>query len=151
MKTYKGKFSPKNPKKYAGDPTNIIYRSLWERKVMVYLDENVNVIEWKSEETIVPYRSPIDNRIHRYFPDFIVKVITKDGGTKTMMLEVKPKAQTKEPKIQSKKTKRYITEVTTWGVNQAKWKAAASWCADRNINFRILTEHDIFAGTNKKR
>jgi hypothetical protein len=143
MKTYKGKFSPKNPKKYAGDPTNIVYRSLWERKVMVYLDENVNVIEWKSEETIVPYRSPIDNRVHRYFPDFIVKVITKDGSTKTMMLEVKPKAQTKEPKLQSKKTKRYITEVTTWGVNQAKWKAAIEYCKDRDWEFKLITEDEL--------
>lgn len=139
---YKGRFSPKNPKKYKGDPTNIIYRSLWERKVMVYLDENDNVIEWGSEEVIIPYRSPEDNRIHRYFPDFIVKAKTVDG-VKTMILEVKPKNQTKEPKKQKKVTKRYITEVLTWGKNQAKWKAAEEFCLDRGWEFKIITEDHL--------
>ena len=143
MTYHKGRFSPKNPKKYGGDPTKIIYRSGWERKVMVYLDESTRVLEWKSEETAIPYRSPIDNRIHRYFPDFIVKAATKDGGTKTMMLEVKPKAQTKEPKKQTKKTKRYITEVTTWGVNQAKWAAAIEYCKDRDWEFKLITEDEL--------
>ena len=72
MKTYKGYFKPKNPKKYKGDPTNIIYRSSWECKLMIRLDEDPNVISWGSEEIIIPYRSPIDNKIHRYFVDFIV-------------------------------------------------------------------------------
>ena len=143
MKTYKGKFSPKNPGKYAGDPTGIIYRSLWELRVMKYLDEQANVIEWKSEEIAIPYRSPVDNRIHRYFPDFIVKVRTKNGGTKTLMLEVKTKAQTKEPKIPTKKTKRYITEVMTWGVNQAKWKSAQEYCLDQGWEFKLITEDEL--------
>ena len=141
---YKGKFSPKNPSKYKGDPTGIIYRSLWERKVMVYLDENINVIEWRSEEIAIPYHSPVDNRIHRYFPDFIVKVRNPDGTTKTMMLEVKPKAQTREPKIPTnKKTKRYITEVMTWGVNQAKWKSAQEYCLDKGWHFKLITEDEL--------
>lgn len=143
MKTYKGRFSPKNPEKYKGDPTNIIYRSLWERKVMVYLDENPNVIEWNSEEIIIPYISPVDNRPHRYFPDFWVRARSKDGLTKTMLLEVKPKAQTKEPKKKSKVTKKYITEVMTWGVNQAKWKYAQEYCLDRGWEFKILTEDEL--------
>ena len=144
MKTHKGKFSPKNPKKYGGDPTGIIYRSGWELRVMKYLDENINVIEWKSEEIAIPYRSPVDNRVHRYFPDFIVKVRTPDGGTKTMMLEVKPKAQTREPKIPTnKKTRRYITEVMTWGVNQAKWRAAEEYCLDKGWNFKLITEDEL--------
>ena len=143
MKTYKGKFSPKNPKKYGGDPTGIIYRSSWELRVMKYLDENVNVIEWKSEEIAIPYRSPLDNRVHRYFPDFIVKVRTPNGGMKTLMLEVKPKAQTKEPKIPTKKTRRYITEVMTWGVNQAKWKSAQEFCLDKGWEFKLITEAEL--------
>lgn len=143
MKTYKGRFSPKNPEKYKGDPTNIIYRSLWERKVMVYLDENPNVIEWNSEEIIIPYISPVDNRPHRYFPDFWVRAKSKDGSSKTMLLEVKPKAQTKEPKKKSKVTKKYITEVMTWGVNQAKWKYAQEYCLDRGWEFKILTEDEL--------
>jgi len=143
MKTYKGKFSPKNPKKYGGDPTGIIYRSLWELKVMKYLDENINVIEWKSEEIAIPYRSPVDNRIHRYFPDFIVRVKTPNGGTKTLMLEVKPKKQTMEPKVQKKRTKAYLTEVMTWGVNQAKWKSAQEFCLDKGWEFKLITEDEL--------
>lgn len=143
MKTYKGKFSPKNPKKYGGDPTGIIYRSGWELRVMKYLDENINVIEWKSEEIAIPYRSPVDNRIHRYFPDFIVKVKTPNGGTKTLMLEVKPKKQTMEPKVQSKRTKGYINEVVTWGVNQAKWKSAQEFCLDQGWEFKLITEDEL--------
>lgn len=140
---YKGKFSPKNPKKYKGDPTNIIYRSLWELRVMKSLDENVNVLEWSSEEVAIPYISPVDNRYHRYFPDFIVKARTPEGGTKTMMLEVKPKSQTIEPKVQKKKTKRYITEVMTYGVNQAKWKSAIDYCEDRGWEFKLITETEL--------
>ena len=143
MKTYKGRLSPKNPKKYAGDPTGIIYRSLWELRVMKYLDEKDNVIEWKSEEIAIPYRSPVDNRIHRYFPDFIVKVRMANGDTKTMMLEVKPKKQTIEPKAKSKKTKAYINEVMTWGVNQAKWKSAREYCLDKGWDFKLITEDEL--------
>jgi hypothetical protein len=141
---YKGKFSPKNPSKYKGDPTGIIYRSLWERKLMVYLDENINVLEWSSEEMAIPYRSPVDNRIHRYFPDFIAKLRNPDGTVKTLMLEVKPKIQTREPKIPTnKKTKRYITEVMTWGVNQAKWKSATEYCLDKGWDFKLITEDEL--------
>jgi hypothetical protein len=140
---YKGKFSPKNPKKYRGDPTGIVYRSLWELKVMKYLDDNRNVLEWCSEEVAIPYISPVDNRPHRYFPDFIVRMLTPDGGTKTVMIEVKPKAQTREPKIPTKKTRKYLTEVMTWGVNQAKWKAATEYCLDRQWEFKLITEVEL--------
>jgi len=141
---YKGRFTPKNPQKYKGDPANIIYRSLWELKFMKYLDENPNVLLWQSEEVAIPYVSPVDQRYHRYFPDFIVKVRKKDGSTGVMMVEVKPKHQTAEPKVQKRKTKRYLTEVMTWGVNQAKWKAAREYCADRKWEFQILTEDELF-------
>jgi hypothetical protein len=140
---YSGKFSPKNPKKYGGDPTKIVYRSLWELRVMKYLDDNNSVVEWSSEEIAIPYISPIDNRYHRYFPDFIVKIRRADGGTKVMMLEVKPKAQTKEPVVSKKKTRRYINEVTTWGVNQAKWHAAQEYCLDRGWDFKLITEAEL--------
>lgn len=140
---YKGKFSPKNPKKYKGDPTNIIYRSLWELRVMKYLDDNPAVLEWSSEEIAIPYICPTDNRWHRYFPDFVVKARKADGGVQTMILEVKPKKETKEPKVSSRKTKKYITEVMTWGKNQAKWKAATEYCADRNWQFKLITEDHL--------
>lgn len=140
---YSGRFSPKNPSKYRGDPTNIIFRSLWELRVMKYLDENSSILEWCSEEIAIPYISPIDNRRHRYFPDFIVRAKTSEGSIKTMMLEVKPKHQTQEPKIQKKKTKKYLTEVMTWGVNQAKWKYAREYCLDKGWEFKLITEDEL--------
>lgn len=142
-KYHQGRFVPKHPQKYRGDPTNIIYRSSWELRMMRYLDSNSNVLEWASEEVIVPYWSPVDNRPHRYFPDFIARVRRPDSSIRTVMIEVKPKAQTREPKVQSKKTKRYITEVTTWAVNQAKWKAAKEYCENRDWDFTIMTEDHI--------
>ena len=118
---YRGRYIPSNPKKYKGDPSNIIYRSLWERKFMVYCDANENIIEWGSEEFFIPYRSPIDGRVHRYFPDFYVKVRTNEGKLKKWVVEVKPKAQTAPPKLPKRKTKRYLNEVRTYAVNEAKW------------------------------
>ena len=108
---YSGKFQPSYPKKYKGDPTNIIYRSLWERKFMVYCDLNENILEWGSEEIALPYRSPIDNRIHRYFPDFYIKVKESSGQIKKYIIEIKPKKQTIEPQVKTRKTKSYIYEV----------------------------------------
>ena len=140
---YSGKFSPKNPQKYIGDPNNIVYRSSWECKVMDWLDRNDDIISWASEELIVPYKSPVDNRFHRYFPDFLVKIRTKDGQLKTWMIEIKPKKQTREPQKPKRITKQYINEVTTWGVNQAKWKAATEYCLDKGWTFQIITEDDL--------
>ena len=141
--SYSGKFTPKNPTKYVGDHKNIIYRSSWECKVMSWLDKDDNIISWASEELIVPYISPADGRWHRYFPDFLVKTKTKDGSFKTLLIEVKPKKQTIPPKQRKKLTKQYINEVTTWGVNQAKWKAANEYCIDRNWEFKVVTEYDL--------
>jgi len=143
MKTYKGRYSPKHPEKYKGDPTQIIYRSGWERRLMVYLDENKSVIQWSSEEIAIPYISPLDNRYHRYFPDFYVKAIDKDGNITEQLLEVKPKKETKEPTKKKRITKQYITEVTTWGKNQAKWKAAEEYCLDRGWQFKLITEDHL--------
>jgi hypothetical protein len=141
--SYKGLFRPKNPGKYQGNPSNIVYRSLWELKLMRYLDDHPEVISWGSEELVIPYRSPIDGKIHRYFPDFTVKKKNRDGTTMTLVIEVKPKAQTIEPKVQKKATKKYINEVMTWGVNQAKWKAAESYCTDRKWKFQLMTEKEL--------
>lgn len=140
-----GIFKPKNVKKYIGNPTNIVYRSGWELRVMKYLDENTNVVAWSSEEIVIPYRSPIDNRIHRYFVDFYVEVIDRNGNQKKMLLEVKPKSQTQEPKRRSRNTKRYLTEVMTYGVNQAKWKAAQEFCLEKGWEFKLITESELFA------
>jgi hypothetical protein len=140
---YSGKFSPKNVNKYLGDPTNIWYRSLWERRVMVHLDGNPNVIEWSNEEIVIPYLSPVDNRWHRYFPDFFVRARNKNGLLEGMILEVKPKSQSVPPVPKKRITKQYINEVMTWGVNEAKWKAAVEYCKDRKWVFKVITEEDL--------
>ena len=142
--SYKGKYQPSFPKKYKGDPTNIVYRSLWERTFMKYCDTNENILEWFSEEIAVPYRSPIDNKIHRYFPDFYIKVKESNGSIKKYIIEIKPKKQTVEPQVQKRKTKGYIYEVYEYAKNQAKWKAAEEWCADKGYEFKVLTEDELF-------
>ena len=141
---YSGKYRPKNPKKYIGDKTKIFYRSLWERKFMVYCDTNTSVIEWGSEEIIIPYISPRDKQIHRYFPDFYIKVQQKDGGLKKFIIEVKPKKQCSPPtKNPKRKTKRWYGEIRTWYVNEAKWKSATNWCKNNDMEFQILTEDHL--------
>ena len=141
--SYKGRYTQKNPSKYRGKPTGIVYRSLWERKFMVYCDHSKSIMEWGSEEIIIPYKSPWDGRIHRYFPDFYIKVKQNDGLVKKLIIEVKPKKQTKAPKEPQRKTRRYLNEVKTWGVNSAKWKYATEWCKDNGMEFKILTEDDL--------
>jgi len=139
---YTGKFIPKNPLKYKGDPTNIVYRSSWELLAMKYFDENTNVIWWASEELIIPYRSPVDNKIHRYFPDFVIKTQRKDGTVMTHVIEIKPESQTKMPK-QRKRTKKYLQEAATYAINQEKWRAADIFCQEHGWKFIILTEKDL--------
>ena len=140
---YKGRYNPVNPKKYKGNSHNIIYRSLWERKFMVYCDTNDKVLEWGSEEIIIPYISPWDSKVHRYFPDFYIKVKQSSGNLKKFIIEVKPKKQTRPPKPVERKTKRWIKEVRTFGINEAKWKHATKWCKDNDMEFKILTEEEL--------
>ena len=139
----KGYFKPKNPQKYKGNPGNIVYRSSYELKLMMRLDLHQDVIWWGSEEQTIPYRSPIDNKIHRYFPDFIVCIKSKDDKKKIIMIEVKPKHQTIEPVRKEKPDRKYLKEVFTYGVNQAKWKAAKEFCANRGWEFQIFTESEL--------
>lgn len=138
----KGRFKAKNIKKYKGDYNEIIYRSSWELKCMMNFDKDPDVLEWSSETIIIPYVSPIDNKVHRYFVDFYVKRKTPNG-TETSLIEVKPLRETKEPVRKKKINKTYINEVMTWGVNQAKWEAASKFCKERNWKFVILTEKEL--------
>jgi hypothetical protein len=137
--SYKGIFKPSNPKKYIGDANNIIYRSLLERRMMVYLDRSEEIEFWASEEIPIIYRSPIDYRIHRYYPDFIFKV--KSG--KKYMVEIKPYRQCKPPKAPKKPGKSYLREQLEYIKNQAKWTAAKVYCEGNNLEFKIFTEKDI--------
>ena len=143
MSYYKGLFKPRNPSKYKGDPTNIVYRSGWELRFMDYLDSHTSVLEWSSEELIIPYRSPVDGKVHRYFPDFQVKKKGNDGTIETVVVEIKPAKETTPPIVLNKPNKRYLREVYTWGINSAKWKAADEFCKDRNWKFIIMAEFDL--------
>jgi hypothetical protein len=137
-----GKFIPKNPSKYQGDVTNIVYRSSYERKFMNWCDIKSHVLSWGSEEVVVLYISPLDNRQHRYFVDFNITVQTKTGVRK-FLIEVKPDRFTKEPVIPKRKSKSFLAEVKQWGVNNAKWKAARRYAEARNWSFILITEKDL--------
>ena len=119
-KYHQGRFHPQNPQKYKGDVNNIIYRSSWELKFMQWCDRNENIVEYGSEEFWIPYVSPVDNRVHRYFPDFIIKVKESNEEIKTYVIEVKPKRQTVPPKQKARVTKSYLYEVQTYAVKQSK-------------------------------
>jgi hypothetical protein len=138
-KFHQGIFKPKNPRKYKGDPTKIVYRSSWELKCMNYFDQHPGILAWSSEEIIVPYICPTDGRAHRYFPDFVIM----NRDKKIFMIEVKPSKETAPPVKKGKKTKRYIQEVMTWGKNEAKWKAAEAYCKKKGWEFMIMTEKEL--------
>lgn len=140
--TYKGFFKPKNPQKYKGDSTNIVFRSSWELRIMKFLDEHPSVIWWASEELPIKYLNPIDQKYHRYFPDFIVKMKQKENKVMTYVLEIKPFQQTQQP-TQKRKTKKFLNEAATYIVNQSKWKAADLFCQEHGWQFKILTEKDL--------
>lgn len=141
---YSGLYKPVNPKKYRGNPTKIIYRSMWEKKFMIFCDHTSTIVEWGSEEIVIPYRSPIDGRVHRYYPDFYIKILTKSGKYEKYVIEVKPKRQTQKPNEKPKrKTAAWKREVLTWIKNRAKWDAAEDFCEDRQMKFKILTEDHL--------
>jgi hypothetical protein len=142
-KYYQGRFSPRNPQKYNGDPLNIIYRSSWELKMFMECDKRDDIIEWSSEELAIPYRSPKDNKIHRYFCDLIIKVKDKNGKINVIMIEIKPLAQTIPPIKKNRLTKGFINEVLTYAVNQAKFSAAQKYCDARKWKFQIMTEREL--------
>jgi hypothetical protein len=142
MKTYKGRYKPENPKKYIGDINDVVYRSGWERSVMKWCDSNPQVKKWSSEEVIIPYLCETDNRVHRYFMDFMIQY--KDG--KTVLVEVKPLKETNPPKTGKGRSRRTVlTEGLTYIKNQSKWKAAREYANNRGWNFEIWTEKELTA------
>jgi hypothetical protein len=145
-----GRFVAKNPKKYCGNPQNIIFRSSYELLFMKWCDQTVSVLEWGSEEVVVPYISPVDGNFHRYFIDFYIKVKDKEGQIKRYLIEVKPHRFTQPPKPPKRKTPRYWAEVRDWAVNQAKWKAAEEFSREAECKFLLITEHDLGLDVYKK-
>ena len=140
---YKGKYKVRAPYKYKGNPTKVVYRSSWELKFMNYCDTNTNILEWGSEEMYVWYKSPVDNKPHRYFPDFYIKARESNGQVKKYIIEVKPQRQTQPPAKPKRQTRGYLREAYEYAKNQAKWKAANEWCLDRGFEFKVLTEKEL--------
>lgn len=140
--TYRGKFSPVNKHKYAGDHRKIRYLSSWELRLFMWCDNSPNVVRWNSEDVIIPYLSPIDNRIHRYLVDVYVEVLQTDGSIKKKLIEVKPKKECSPPR-KSKNMVSYYKRLRTWKVNQAKWESARRVADLNNMTFHLVTEHEL--------
>jgi hypothetical protein len=140
---YKGKFKPENPKKYMGDSDNIIYRSMWERRCMKYFDINPSILQWASEEVVIPYYDSMTKKVRRYFPDFLIKVKTSQG-INTHLIEVKPSKDLRPPVGgKGKKKSTVLYEMKTYQMNRDKFASARKWCDDRNITFDIWTEKHL--------
>lgn len=142
---WQGKFNPKNPGKYVGDVNAIYYRSSLELRLMKHLDDHKDVLQWNSEEIVIPYVKPTDNRVHRYFVDMVARIRQQDGNIKTFLIEVKPEAQCLPPKPPKtrRQNMRYVTEMATFAVNQAKWKAAKEFCKKQGWEWLVMTDREL--------
>ena len=144
-KYYQGDWKPKHPEKYIG---NVLphYRSSWELRVFWYMDTNENVVAWGSECVIIPYVSPKDGQIHRYYPDIFCRVKTPNG-VKDFLLEIKPLAQSQPAKVPKRKTLKTLQQFNesneTYLINRAKWDAASKFCKEKGITFRVVTENEL--------
>lgn len=136
--SYKGTYKLKNPEKYVGDPSKVVYRSLWERQTFRWLESNSSVVEWCSEEIVIPYLCETDNKKHRYFVD----IYFKTASGETYLIEIKPKKETEPPK-KTPNRKKYISESLTYIKNQSKWKAAKAFCEYKGWHFEIWTEDTL--------
>lgn len=135
MKYYQGNFRPKNPNKYLGDIKSIYYRSGMELKVFMWCDGNAAIKAWNSEEIVIPYRCPVDNKVHRYFVDLMIMF---ENGKK-MLIEIKPKRFTIPPPA-TKNKKRFIREYLEYERNLAKWNMAEEFAKKHDIEFAVWTE-----------
>ncbi len=139
----KGFFRPRNQEKYIGDINKIVYRSSWEQDFMRFLDNNIKVIRWASEEIAIPYVKPTTGRVHKYYPDFYVEYL-KAGKLVKEVVEVKPDKQIRRPTTKGKKKQTQLYEAVTWAINMAKWKAAQQYCAHQGFRFKLMSEKHIF-------
>jgi hypothetical protein len=139
-----GIYTPKNPEKYVGKHAPK-YRSGWEMTFMTFCDSNKNVLYWASEAIKLPYRSPLDGKIHQYIPDFFVVYQNKRGQQIAEMVEIKPKKQSLiESRTASARDRLVVA------VNHAKWAAAMAYCKAQGYTFRVITEDDLFYNGRSK-
>jgi len=136
--TMKGRFIPKHPEKYLGNVKAIIFRSSWEVTFLKWLDMHPSVIQWASEEISIPYKSPVDNLVHRYYPDFLVIYRDNTGQIKKEIVEIKPYKETVVTPKSSPQDR------VTIAVNHAKWEAAARFAQSQGMSFRVITERSMF-------
>ena len=121
----KGKYTPQNKGKFLSG-RKPVYRSMWERRFMIYCDRSESILEWDSESLHIPYVSPKDNRWHNYYPDFYIKYIDKHDQIIKALIEIKPYFQKK------------------WDINVAKWDACQKHCDKKKMVFKVLTERELF-------
>ena len=143
MTKYKqGRYTVRNYLKYDGDPTNVYYRSGWEKLAFLWLDNSEACVKWNSEEIVIPYRSPVDGEVHRYYPDLKATIKQRDVSVKTFLIEIKPFDQTIPPK-NTRNKKALMESVATYQINQAKWVAAKSYCESKGFDFMLITEFEL--------
>lgn len=144
---YTGEYVVVNKNKYIGNK-NPTYRSSWEARFCYHADMNPNILKWGYECVEITYLSPIDNKVHRYFPDFYMELIDKNKQLQKYIVEVKPLNQTKKPVTpknrNQKAQRRYLSEVSTYVTNISKWQSAEKYCQKRGFIFKIITENDLF-------
>lgn len=145
MAAARGRFIPKSPAKYVGNVNKILFRSSWELRFMQWLDSNAAILRWGSEELAIPYLSPLDMRVHRYFPDMVILYKHKDGSLRKEIVEIKPYKETVQG---PKSTPRDMQAIA---VNQAKWKAAADFAALNGATFRVVTEKTLWSGIQRRK
>jgi len=135
-----GIFTPKNQDKFIG--SKAVYRSGLELKFFRFCDDNPNVLEWGSENIVVPYISPLDNKAHRYYVDNYI-AIKEESEVVKYLVEIKPSKQTKPPTTKYRKRQHLLYEQKQYVINQAKWKAAKEFCKKKGLTFIILTEKEL--------
>ena len=141
---YKGKYTPEHPAKYMGDSSNIVYRSMWERRCMKYFDVNPSVLQWASEEISIPYYDSMTKKVRKYFHDFLIKVKTENGEDKTHLIEVKPSKDLRPPVGgRGKKKSTVLYEMKAYRTNRDKFASARKWCDERGIIFDVWTEKHL--------
>jgi hypothetical protein len=141
--THQGRYAVQNTDKYVGNVRDVFYRSMWELKFMKWCDSNPAVLQWGSEEIVIPYLSPVDGRVHRYFVDFFIKLRNRRGEEQRYLIEIKPKKFTEPPKRPTRQTRRYVQEAVNYAINQSKWEHAQRFCEKHGLKFLVLTEHEL--------
>jgi len=148
MRYNQGNYKLINPRKYAGNPNNIVYRSGWEKKFFIWADTNPRVVKWNSEEVVIPYYHKSDKKMRRYFTDALIQYKKSDGNSINYLIEIKPHSQTippKRPKTSTRKTTaKYIREMLTYAKNSDKWTTAMAYAKKNDMEFILLTEHNNF-------